>query len=154
MDRVTMVPLFATPHDWHVLDANVGIYSTRYAMLRGALLLYPRFEALTKDGKGTWFSAYTPEGRLTGVSTARIDEHGSCQVDGSTHRRFGTAWRDLIEAGVDWAASKGVSSCHALVSVDDEEKRSLFEELGFHKAGTGPDFELGDRTSSSIRMER
>lgn len=166
VERVTMVPLFATPHDWQVLDSNTGIFSTRYAMLRGALLLYPRFEAIAKNGRGTWFAAYTPAGRLTGISTARLDEEDNCSLDAVTHSRFSDVWSDLVQAAVDWAIGNGAGTCYALLSEEDEEKQALFKGLGFSRNGTGPDFELGagaapqqghsllDRSVPSIRMEK
>ena len=151
-DRLPMIPLLSTPHDWQVLDANVGVLSTRYDTLKGALSLYPRFEELAADGRGTWFGAYTPGGRLTGVSTARLDDQGGCRVDGFTHRRFPSAWAKLVGSAVEWASDHGAASTYALLSAEDEEKGSLFEGLGFRRAGTGPEFQIGTRSVPSLSV--
>jgi GNAT superfamily N-acetyltransferase len=152
LERVTMVPLFATPHDWQILDSNTGIFSTRYAMLRGALLLYPRFEKMCKDNKGTWFASYTNNGKLTGISTARLDNAGNCKIDAVAHSRFMSVWPELVQNAIKWASSKSAANCYAMLSQEDEEKQSCFEEIGFYIKGTGPDFQLGDRSVPAVKM--
>ncbi len=152
LERVTMVPLFATPHDWQILDSNTAIFSTRYAMLRGALLLYPRFEKMCKDNRGTWFASYTKNGKLTGISTAHIDETGYCKIDAVAHSRFMSVWPDLVKSVMQWASDKSAKNCYVLLSQEDEEKKSLFQKIGFHYQGTGSDFDLGDRSVTSVKM--
>lgn len=153
-ERLSIIPLLSTPHDWQVLDANVGIYTTRYAVLRGCMSLYPRYEALWKDGRGTWFAARTGDGRLVGLSTARLDDADGCQVDGFTHGGFAGAWAPLLEAAASWAAAKGATVSWALVCVEDEVKRSLLEAAGFREAGSGKEFDIEGRAVGSLRLER
>lgn len=152
LERVTMVPLFATPHDWQILDSNTEIFSTRYSMLRGALLLYPRFEKMCVDNKGTWFASYTNTGKLTGISTARLDKAGNCKIDAVAHSRFMSVWPELVQSAIEWASSKSAENCYAMLSQEDEEKQNCFEEIGFHIKGTGPDFQLGDRSVPAVKM--
>ena len=153
-DRIPMIPLLAAPHDWQVLDANVGRFSTRYAVLNSCMGLYPRYAALALDDQGTWFSAATTDGRVVGLSTARLDGAGGCQVDGFAHKLHQDAWSGLIEAATGFAAAKGASPCWAAVSVEDEEKRSRFESLGFRIAGQADGFELEGRAVGAIRLKR
>ena len=72
-DRIPMIPLILCPHDWQVLDANVQIHSTRYATQSSCMGLYPRYQAMTRDGRGAWFAARTGTGRVVGLSSARLD---------------------------------------------------------------------------------
>lgn len=151
--RIPMIPLLVAPHDWQVLDANARMYSTRYAVQHSCMGLYRRYHAITRAGQATWLAAYTDDGRAVGLSTARLDGSGGCQVDGFTHGRYADAWESLIRAALDWGASHGGSRCWAAVSVEDEEKRALFERLGFREAGAAEGFDLDGRTVSAVRTE-
>jgi len=63
-------------------------------------------------------------------------------VDGFTHNNFGDQWNPLIEAAMEWGRTRGAASFGATVSVEDYEKRELFEALGFRGAGSADDFFL------------
>ena len=110
--RVPMIPLLHAPHDWQVLDANAGMYSTRYCVQYSCMRLHRRYLAA---------------------------------VAGFAHPYFAPAWPDLMAAAMQRAAERGAGECRAVVCVDDEEKRSLFEGLGFREAGAATDFELAGR---------
>ena len=151
-DRVPMIPLIVTPHDWQVLDVNVSLYSSRYALVSGCMSLYPRYEALEADGGGAWFSAHSGGGRVVGLSTAKLDDQGGCRVDGFSHGAFADARAGLIEAAASWGAGRGVRIWSA-VSVEDEEKLALLESLGFQNVGTGKDFNMDGRMVGAMRLE-
>ncbi len=174
-ERIPMIPLLISPHDWQVLDANVGIFSTRYVVQSSCMGLYPRYEALVREGRGEWFRARTDRGNLVGLATAQLDQStidprlnpsGSrdqpsiesigtqCQVDAFTHQNYIGALEDLIQAAMSWGVSRGVPLCSATLSVEDENKRALFESLGFREAGTGEEFNLDGRRVASVRLER
>ena len=153
-DRVPMIPLIQAPHDWQVLDANAGMRSTRYAVQNSCNGLYPRYDALTIDGRGAWLSAETADGRVIGMATARLRDSGVCQVDGFTHGDHDDVWTPLIEAAMSWGAGKSASVYQAVVSVEDEEKRERFEALGFREAGPADGFELAGRTVGGVQLER
>lgn len=153
-DRIPMIPLIVSPHDWQVLDANVEVHSTRYATQSSCMGLYPRYQALARDGRGAWFAARTGAGRLVGLSSVRLGESGSCQVDGFTHRNYEHAWPDLIEAAAGWGREHRATASLATLSVEDEDKGSRFEALGFRPGGAGPDFTLENRQVASVRLER
>ena len=152
-DRVPIVPLLLCPHDWQVLDANTRMYSTRYATQKSCMGLYVRYERMRVGRGGAWFVAKTAEGKVVGLSTARGDDTGSCQIDAFAHARFSEAWEELVQAAIGRCQEHGMGRCYAVVSVEDEEKQSWFESLGFRRAGSGEEFDLDGRVVASVRME-
>lgn len=152
-DRAPMIPLMMMPHDWQVLDFNTGMFSTRYAVLDSCLGLYRRYNAIASDGRGTWFCASTDAGYIVGLSTARLVGDGGCCVDGFTHRDHLGAWDALIRAAVDWGSDRSASRIYGVVSVEDDEKRAMFESLGFRDEGAGEPFDLGGRQMGTVRLE-
>ncbi len=152
--RIPMIPLIVCPHDWQVLDANAGIFSTRYAVQSSCMGLYPKYDALIQQQSGTWFGAQTGSGHLIGLATARLDELGVCHVDGFTHQRCVDTWQDLMQAAIDWGADRGAAEWCGTISVEDEDKRSLIESLGFEVAGAGEAFMLGERRVPSVLLKR
>ncbi len=152
--RIPMIPLLVCPHDWQVLDANTKMYSTRYATQKSCMGLYPRYEQIMRSGGGAWFVAKTATGKVVGLSTARRDDAGDSQIDGFVHARFADVWNALMQAAIYACSGQSASTCYAVVSVEDEEKQSLFESLGFRKTGSEEDFDLDGRQVASIRMDR
>lgn len=154
VDRIPMIPLLISPHDWQALDANAGMFSTRYVVQISCMSLYTRYEALTREGRGAWFSARTDRGLVVGLSSACLDGSGGCRVDGFTHPNDPDVWKDLIQAAMRWGTARGAPSCRARVSVEDEDKRTLFEALGFQEVGTGEAFDLEGKQVASVLLER
>jgi len=153
-ERYPMVPLIVTPHDWQVMDANVNIFSTRYAIQNSCGGLYQRYEGLLADARGAWFAARTDQARVVGLATARLDESQGCLIDGFVHRNFGEAWEPLIEKTIEWAKARGAGKCRVRASVEDEEKVALFEALGFRKGGVGEEFQLRECCVKSVFLEK
>ena len=153
-ERIRMIPLLVAPHDWQVLDANVGMFSTRYVVQTSCMTLYPRYSALGQSDRGAWFGAHTALGRVVGLASARLDRASRCQVDGFTHQRWSDVWDDLIQAAMRWGTSQGASVCWAAVSVEDEDKQALFEALGFRQVGTDGSFDLDGRSVAAVRLEK
>ena len=152
--RIPMIPLIVCPHDWQVLDANAGIFSTRYAVQSSCMGLYPKYDVLVQQQSGAWFGAQTDSGHLIGLATARLDELGVCHVDGFTHQRCLDIWQDLMQAAMDWGADRGATEWRGTLSVEDEDKRSLFGSLGFEATGEGEAFMLGERQVPSVLLKR
>ena len=151
--RCHMIPLAACPHDWKVLDANTAMLSTRYTQLLSCMGLYPRYERVAANA-GTWFEAWTSDGRLVGMATARRMEEGACLVDGFTHMRNAEAWSALLTATIDWCVERGATRCQIDICIEDEDKRACFERLGFAAVGAGEDFEIAGRSVASRRLEK
>ena len=104
------------------------------------------------DGEA-WFCASDDKGQLAGLSSALLDEEGGCSVDGFIRREKADSWSELIQSAVDWGADRKSSHIRATVSVEDEEKLSLYESAGFRSIGAGESFDLGGRDVSTLRME-
>lgn len=133
--RVPMIPLILTPHNGHVLDTNVGLYSCRYRTQNSCMGLYPRYALGLKKNGGEFFAARTPDGKVVGLSTALPQDDGGYRIDGFVHQNFSTAWPALIDAACDWAKSHGASTWHAAISLEDTDKQALFKSMGFVYAG-------------------
>ena len=152
-DRAPMIPLLVSPHDWQVLDFNTSMLSTRYAVQGSCLGLYRRYLAIANDEQGAWFCATTAHREIVGLSTARLDDKGRCRVDGFTHRNYLSTWQALIQAAVDWSVGRNASQIHATVSIEDDEKRMLFESLRFENGSAGEPFDLGERQVETLHLE-
>ena len=152
-DRVPMIPVLLSPHDWQVLDLNVDMLSTRYAVQNSCLGLYRRYSEMASDGRGAWFCARTSRGQVVGLSSALLHPDGGCSVDGFAHLNHLGSWNALIRCTIDWAADKGASPVWTSVSIEDEEKLALFESMGFRNTGEGKPFDLGDRQVRTLRCE-
>ncbi|MBI3942037.1 MAG: GNAT family N-acetyltransferase [Chloroflexi bacterium] len=150
--RIPMIPLIASPHSWRVLDANALIFSTKYALQKSCMGLYPRYERLAQDGQGAWFGAYTDQGRLVGLATARLDSAAGCQVDGFTHENYRHAWTDLLQSAIAWGMGRSATKIQATVAQNDTEKTALFESLGFVQTGAGNPFHLDTMTVPAVQM--
>ncbi len=155
-ERIPLVPLLLTPHDWHVLDANAKsrIYSTRSHLQTSCNGLFPRLEAIRQDDRGEWFVAHTEDGRTVGLSTARLIGEGDCRVDAMARDRHMAALPALLQAAVDWARTVGATRCHLALSIEDTDKQARFQELGFMATGEQVAFEMGDRAVEGRVLER
>ena len=151
--RIPMIPLIVTPHDWQVLDANTGIFSARYALVRSCMGLYPKYQAVREGGRGNWFAARDARQRVVGLSTAVLDDSRGCRVDGFTHGGSDDAWDDLLRAAIDWGQANDASAIYATACVEDEERIAQLESLGFRGAGPAPHFDMDGTNVSAVRME-
>ena len=68
--RIPMIPLLINPHDWHVLDVNCGMFSTKYGIQNSCMGLYRRYSHIRAHGNGEWFTASTIDGKIVGISSA------------------------------------------------------------------------------------
>ncbi len=148
--RVAMIPLIWTPHDFKVLDANVGLYSCRYCVQHSCMGLYPKY-GRGLEGRGAFFAARTKDGRVVGLASALLDGAGGCRVDGFVHRNFAREWNPLLEAACGWGREKEALELRAVVA--DEEKQELFEAMGFRRDGAGEDFDIEGRAVPSHEMK-
>ena len=149
-ERIPMILPIVTPHEWQMLDANAGIISTRYAVQKSCMGLYPRYQELPQNARGTWFAARTDDGHIVGLATARLLSPIECRVDGFVHTRVAKEWKHLMEITLEWARESGAIRIRADASRDDEEKIALFEASGLAIEGEGDGFALGDREVPSV----
>ena len=141
-DQLPSYPLIVSPHDWQVLDANAGLMSTRYSLHRTFRGLYLKCANVGDKENGARFSARTSDGKVVGMSTAHMDDDGSCAVDGFVHQRYRNSWDDLIRTAIDFGNSRGARAVHACVSREDIEKCQRFAALGFQEVADAPGFVL------------
>ena len=141
-DQLPSYPLIVSPHDWQVLDANAGLMSTRYSLHRTFRGLYLKCANVGDDENGARFSATTSDGKVVGMSTARLEDDSTCAVDGFVHHHYLDSWDDLILAAIGFGQSRGASAVLARVSREDIEKCQRFAALGFREAGYAADFVL------------
>jgi GNAT superfamily N-acetyltransferase len=153
-DRIPVIPLVHSPHTWRLMDLNVNLLSTRYVVHSACMGLYPRYQNLTVDGKGTWYGARTERGRLVGLSTARLVAQDECRVDGFVHHAHRDVLEDLVRASVGWGADQGASVAYVSVCTEDEDKRLTFESMGFCESGRGGRIELNGRPVPLVRLAR
>ena len=152
--RVPMIPLLLTPHDWQVLDGNlpVPMLSIRYAMQSSCMGLCRKYYDLVKRDGAAWFAAKTEDGRLVGISTAKMIDSDSCAVDGFIHARHGDSYDALIGAAIDFGRSQEADRITTRLSVEDEDKQAAFESLGFHRGNVEGSFALDDREVAAFTM--
>ena len=162
-DRTSAVPLVHTPHDWQVMDANVGLLSLRYNQPSGFSGQAGGVVDLLDKADSTFFAARAGDrGKVVGLSTAKLAE-GVCSVDGFTHPYYEDSWNELIESAAAWGSERGAVRSAAVVSEEDWRKREMFEALGYETSGRGDDFLLdgmqmrvyaNGKKVRSIRLER
>ena len=152
--RVPIIPLLVMPHDWKVLDALTGMFSTRYVVQNSCMGLYPRYENLSSSQDGTWFAARTKSARLLGLSSIRLKTSDWAELDGFTRPGQFMLWETLLESALLWARERGVRYFKSRVCVEDEEKLQGFESLGFRRTKREEPFSLDHRHVPSVLLEK
>ena len=152
--RVNMIPLIVSPHDERILDINVDLFSTRYAIQNSCMGLFRRYDTLRDEGNGEWFAAWTIDGRLVGLATTRHQGQCAMRIDGFAHRNAPGVLNELLLHCLRWSASQGARRCHAVAACDDQQKCAQFESLGFQHAGTGPSIQVDGNSVDTLRLER
>ena len=99
-----------------------------------------------------WFAAKTDDGRLVGLATAFTVAEGICYVDGFIHKRFIDSYEALVGAAIEWGKKLKAVRFATRLSVEDEEKRAKFEELGFRARSQEGTFILGEREVPAVSM--
>ncbi len=169
--RVPMIPLLLTPHDWQILDGNLPnpMVSTRYATQNSCMGLYRKYQYLLSSSSHSeggreraqrerrgmlteWFAAKTDDGRLIGIATAYVDADNVCHVDGFVHARFGESYDALIGAAIGWGHKRKSGRITSRLSVEDEEKRAKFEDVGFRAGSIQGTFDIADRELPALSM--
>ena len=152
--RVPMIPLLLTPHDWQILDGNLPtpMISTRYAQQNSCMGLCRKYYYLVKQPNAEWFAAKTNDGRLVGIATGYIDTDNVCHVDGFVHARFGESYNALIGAAIGWGHKRKSGRITSRLSVEDEEKRAKFEDIGFRAGSIQGTFDIADRELPALSM--
>lgn len=149
--RVPMIPLALADHPWTILDANVGLFSTRYVIQNSCMGLYPRYEKVMKEGAA--FASWSDSDQLLGLATVKVDGTGA-RVDGFTlgFDKFGDRWQKLIRSAVAWTAKRSISECIASIAVADETKQAAFRSADFAEVSSDDDIVIGERRIETKRF--
>lgn len=150
-DRIPMIPLILSPHDSHLLDINLGLFSTRYRLQESCMGLYPKYDDLQRNG-GAWF-AVREANQVVGLATACPAADGAVMIDGFMHYHYQPEWRTLMQEAIDHARGVGTAACCTVVSPIDDEKLRLYRGLGFREAGSAGTIDLLGNEVTAIRME-
>jgi hypothetical protein len=125
--RVAIVPLIVSPHDWDVLDSNTSIRSTKYALQTSCEGLYMKYAAIAGDG--AWFVALRADGAAVGLSSAAQAADGAYCVEAFTHPYHEDSLAPLYEKAIQWAIARGAESVYTTCSKADEAKRIALSAL-------------------------
>lgn len=82
-----------------------------------------------------------------------MNASGICIVDGVTLGSRIDDWVELVESAMNWAVTAGGGVLQAVVATIDEEKRSLFESLGFVSTSLGHPLFIENREVSAEIMQ-
>ena len=145
VQRLPVIPLVVSPHDSQILDANLQLVSTRHALQRSCMSLFPRFAQINSKN-GQWFAATTSDGRLVGLGTACRREEQRVQIDAFAHRNFGPAASELLRSCLRWASDQGAKQCFARLAQRQCNKHHLFESLGFSPSDDKSELEIAGTT--------
>ena len=74
-------------------------------------------------------------------------------MDGFAHRNQMDSWRGLIQSATNWGTAQKTSTLWSTVSIEDEEKLSLFESLGFKSTRQGEPIDIDGRRVGTLRCE-
>ena len=129
-DRVPMIPLLLTAHDWIVLDANAAMFSIRYYHQGSCEGLYLRYQAVEKDG--AWFVAARTDGAVVGLASAKRGAEGGCCVEAFTHPRYTSPWLEqLYDRALEWAEAQEPTAIYTTCAPNDVLKPASLSALGF-----------------------
>lgn len=150
--RIPMIPLIMTPHSGQLLDANVGILSTSYAVQTSCMGLYPKYDRVCANGRGTWLSAWTDHGHLVGLATVMGNTEGAGLVDGFVHEAFDETWPALMQAAIHWGKQRGIDRFVTSVACHDQKKHERYSALGFRDTEVVHDVEISEHKISCADM--
>ena len=131
--RIPIIPLTIYPHRSELLDSNINIYSTKYHNQSSCMGLFYKFNILKKEHNGSWFVAKTKSGKIVGISTSKLIDYKTYNIDGFAHPNFNKNIDLLINKSIKWCINQGAEKITAQSNINDFIKQSIFEKLNFRK---------------------
>ena len=131
--RIPIIPLTIYPHRSELLDSNINIYSTKYHTQSSCMGLYNKFNILKKEHNGSWFVAKTKSEKIVGISTTKLIDYKTYNIDGFVHPNFNKNINLLINKSIKWCINQGAEKITAQANINDFIKQSIFEKLNFKK---------------------
>ena len=151
-DRLGMIPLIVWPHEERVLDANLGLFSTSFAVQNSCMGLFPRYERLVSEGAGQWFAARTDSGSVVGLASVRCHEQQVVQADVFGHPNFPTVTSELLDRCLDWSTGQGAGQLRVQVATADEGKRAALTSRRFVEMGPADEIQAADQRLAAVWM--
>ena len=132
--RIPMIPLVLMGGNTKVLDVNTGLFHRDFVTQRSCMGLYPRYDALLKQG-GHFYAASDETGTLGAMLSTMPTELG-IRAD------------FFCCDGFEGQLSKLLSACEQDVYLQiadcDEKKQSIAQQLGFSPVGEVQMLRCGD----------
>jgi len=153
-DRLGMIPLIVWPHEERVLDANLGLFSTSFAVQNSCMGLFPRYEGLVAEGAGQWFAARTGSGSVVGLASVRCHDQQVVQADVFGHPNFPTATSELLDRCLDWATGHGAGQLRVQVAKTDEGKRTILTSWGLVETGPADEIQAAEERLAAVWLRR
>ena len=141
--RIAMIPLILSPHDWRILDNNVAITSTRYAVQPSCEGLYGRYESLDENAPAAWFAAVRSDGVFVGLASARCISSEMFCVDAFAHGQHeDTCLKPLYQQAILWARQQDGEAIHTTCARTDHSKKAALRK---HLIDESPDIRFVDQ---------
>lgn len=132
--RLTMIPLILHPNESAVLDMNCQLLSTRIAEQTSCMGLYPRYQALRRNG--SWFVAQSANGTTVGLGSVERLDAATARIDAFVHPDVGdTVFQELYRRLMEWSASQGCTVVQSYSPADAARKTAKLTELSFQPMG-------------------
>lgn len=144
--RIPLIPLALYPHKWKLLDANTKLMSTRYVVQSSCMGLYPKYGFGIGKSRAVAYACWTPDDRLVGIVTARMENGEVAVVDGFVHPEWCDQYENLMGYAIRWARRYGLREALVKVLIEDDEKYNLLVSTGF--------LDLGRRTKIVIAEQQ
>ncbi len=128
--RVPMIPLICGRNTTLVLDANVGLCSTRCMALASCTGLYPRFLQMRERGGECLYLQDKATGGIAGIATIVPQPDGTLQADAFWHPGYESQAAELIQAVAALCPGRPLR-----FPVADEAKERMLSALGAKTIG-------------------
>ena len=149
--RLPVIPLVLAAHNEQILDANLGLVSTRFSRQDRCMSLYPLYQRLTQVPGGQVMAAWTADECLVGLASANPSASERVYLDGFCHPQRLDCWDELMRGLLASCLHQGTTVC-AVVACEDEEKQARFEALGFVTDGVTEEIAVAEDRLPAQRL--
>lgn len=153
--RITMIPLMVTPHPWMVLDMNVHMFSTRFAVQGSCMGLYPQYQEFWRRKGGKSWCLRTENNMPIGIAStycvSETDALSYVYIDGFVDPIHLNRFDDLLGHVLRTPQFAHPQRVQTQVLHHDFEKKNAYQNAGFNRQMPSGDVEVsGDIYQSSL----
>ena len=145
--RIPIIPLVLQPDFPLILDINTGIFNSSTITQRSCMGLFPRYEALRKQG-GDYFMAFDEAGTLGAVASVSPQNHRSFRADFFALPSFESAVPAMIHK-----IEESFGKVYFEIACSDKIKESILKKNGLKAIGEGCHI-AGDFMIPTIKYSR